>query len=236
MSLSVICDFDGTAADCNVARLLLARFGGEDTAGLRLDYRDGKMTFREYQEQAFLSADATIDEMAAYAAEQARLRPGFAQTVAATRKAGGDFRIVSSGLDFYISAVLERCGFADIPVLAVCTSAEGPNGASIRYDYQRGQKTCRGDWAVCKCVAVEAALGEGGEVVFVGDGLGADACAAERASKVFARAALLDHCRERGIPVEPFDDLLPVAAYLAGRGQSERRVRNHDRPGTGVSR
>jgi len=213
---TVICDFDDTATDGNVARMLFARFGGEETGHHERDFRAGKTSFREYQERAFRSVGASLDEMAAYAADHARLRPGFAETVQAARRAGGRFEIVSSGLDFYVSAVLQRHGFPDIPIVAVRTRAPDPGSASIRYDYPGGQDSCRGDWGVCKCKAVEAAR-RSGEVVFVGDGLRSDACAAEKASKVFGRRLLIDHCRRKGIPATPFEDLFPVARYLTGQ-------------------
>jgi len=225
--LTVICDFDGSAADRNVAHMLLARFGREQAARHRRHFLAGKTSFREYQERAFRSVDGSLDEMAAHAAAHAGLRRGFAETGETARRTGAELRIVSSGLDFYISAVLDRQGFPDIPVIAVRTSSQDSKAASIRYDYPDGQDSCRGDWAVCKCRAVETAQRSGRKVVFVGDGLRSDACAAERASKVFARGPLLDHCRRNGIPATPFEELLPVATYLAER--AARRAARGDR-------
>ena len=227
MAPIVVCDFDDTATTGNVAQMLLARFGGEETERHGRDFVAGKTSFREYQERAFRSVGASMDEMAAYATAHARLRPGLAEAVRAARRAGGRFEIVSSGLDFYVSAVLQRHGFSDIPVVAVRTSAPDPGSASIRYDYPDGQDSCRGDWGVCKCKVIEAARERFGEVVFVGDGLRSDACAAEKASKVFARRLLIDHCRLKGIPATPFEDLFPLASYLTGR--SARRAKGRAR-------
>jgi 2-hydroxy-3-keto-5-methylthiopentenyl-1-phosphate phosphatase len=146
------------------------------------------------------------------------MRPGFPETVKAARDAGGEVRIVSAGLDFYVLPVLERQGFGHLSVLAVATSVGSSRAVPIRYDYPSGQEDCEGDWGICKCLAVNSALRDGNKVVFVGDGLRSDACAARRASKVFARRLLLEHCRETGMPVEAFDeDLFPVAAYLKKR-------------------
>ena len=228
MGPTVICDFDDTATTRNVAHMLLARFGGEETKRHRRDFLVGKTSFREYQERAFLSVSASIDEMAAYAARHARLRPGFGEAVEAARRAGGRFEIASSGLDFYVSAVLQRQGFPDVPIMAGRTHAPDPGSASIRYDYPDGQDSCRGDWGVCKCKAIAAARRRSGEVVFVGDGVRSDACAAEKASKVFARRLLMDHCRLKGISATPFEDLFTVARYLTERSarRATRRARS----------
>ncbi|MBM3957162.1 MAG: HAD-IB family phosphatase [Gemmatimonadetes bacterium] len=215
MQPAVVCDFDDTAAAVNVARMLLARFGTSETARHERDFLAGRTSFRVYQERAFRSVEASLDEMAAHAAGHATLRPGLAESVEAARRAGCPFAIVSSGLDFYVSAVLARHGLSDVPVVAVGTRRPAARGAPIRYDYPCGRDSCRGDWGVCKCAAIETARRNGGQVVFVGDGLRSDACAAEKASKVFARRLLLEHCRRNGIPATPFEDLYPLAEYLA---------------------
>jgi len=58
-----------------------------------------------------------------------------------------------------------------------------------------------------------------GEVVFVGDGTGADVCAATNAAdKVFATGRLLSYCNENGIAVEEFgDNFEPVLSYVTSK-------------------
>ena len=53
-----------------------------------------------------------------------------------------------------------------------------------------------------------------GRLVYVGDGY-SDRCAALAADRVFARAGLADYLRGEGVPYEPFDTLLDVAAALS---------------------
>jgi 2-hydroxy-3-keto-5-methylthiopentenyl-1-phosphate phosphatase len=146
--------------------------------------------------------------------------------VAAAGRSGAAFTVVSAGLDFYIRALLSREGHGKIPVIAVeARQKGGSDGGRIRYDYPAGQGRCAGDWAICKCRAVEAAKRCGRTVIFAGDGTRSDACAAAKADVVFARAKLLEHCRAEGIPVRPFEaDLYPLAEFLErlprGRRQS----------------
>ena len=215
LPLTVICDFDDTAAAQNVAHLLLDKFaGGRDHKHLE-GLRAGRLSFREYQERAFLETRVPVPEMAAYVRANASLRPGFSESVQAARAAGVVFAIVSAGLDFYIRALLDREGHHALPVTAVKATQVKSPGQRIRYDYPQGQEQCRGDWAVCKCRAVEAAKAEGGRVIFAGDGVRSDACAAAKADVIFARARLLEHCKAENIAAEPFDgDLFPLAEYL----------------------
>ena len=62
------------------------------------------------------------------------------------------------------------------------------------------------------------------EVVFVGDGLRSDSCAAGIATTVFARSRLLDYCRKNGIPALPFEDFVPVAEYIRAKMQTTQET------------
>ena len=99
MAISVICDFDDTATLENVAHLLFSHYTPEESARLRRRYRRGEITFREYQEAGFNKIAAPISELGQYAAERARLRPGFGEMVAAARMTGGECSVVSDGVD-----------------------------------------------------------------------------------------------------------------------------------------
>ncbi|MBI4219308.1 MAG: haloacid dehalogenase-like hydrolase [Chloroflexi bacterium] len=224
----LIFDFDDSAAVQNVARLLLDRFGGAEFAGLEARYRAGNLLFRDYQELAFRSLPVDVDSLRSYAAEKALLRPGFKESVQAVQAAGGQALVVSAGLDFYIEPVLGKNGYSRLPVTSVTTGRFSGPATHIRYDYPAALPGCPADWAVCKCRVFARARSAGEEIVFVGDGIRSDACAAARADTVFARSRLLGHCQENGIPATPFDDLFPVVRYL------ETRL-SHDSNGRGLS-
>ena len=59
-----------------------------------------------------------------------------------------------------------------------------------------------------------AALADGTELVYVGDGY-SDRCAAESADLVFARRGLASYLEERGVPFERFEDFHSIARSLA---------------------
>jgi len=52
-------------------------------------------------------------------------------------------------------------------------------------------------------------------VIFIGDGLRSDSCAAEKADTVFARSRLLEHCRNNGIEAIEFEDFHSIAEYIS---------------------
>ena len=61
--------------------------------------------------------------------------------------------------------------------------------------------------------SVVAALRDGGDVVYVGDGY-SDRCAALAADRVFARRELARDMEAEGVAYEPFDDFVSVRAAL----------------------
>ncbi len=215
--LLVVCDFDDTAAACNAAQLLLAKFAGPDADAVQQAYRDGVLPFRDYQEKMFNTVAAPVEELMAYARDNVRLRPGLKDAIAATRERGGEFLIASAGIDFYIEPVLEANGLGDVHILSVTGATATAGGATMtfRYDYPAGQEHCR-DWAVCKCGPIEKARARDEYVIFIGDGLRSDACAAEQADTVFARSRLLEHCKENGIEAIEFDDFHSIARHISG--------------------
>mgnify|MGYP006093919939 FL=1 len=80
-TLLVVCDFDDTAADCNAAQRLIAEFAGPDAAAINQEYRDGALTFRDYQEKIMSTITAPVDQLKSWASDNVNLRCGFLQAV-----------------------------------------------------------------------------------------------------------------------------------------------------------
>lgn len=198
--LAVLTDFDDTAAEQNVAELLLNRFGDQPTwrdAGAR--FRAGELTLKEYQEIAFRNIPAGREAMQSYVKQNANLRPHFGEMVSYCQGRDIPVAVVSAGLDFYIKALLEQEGFPNLPVYAVNTTF---SEAGIRFDYQyaRAGNEHLGN---SKGLVVERYRSQGYRVFYIGDGR-SDFEAAERADVVFAHRVLAQECRRQSIPFRPF--------------------------------
>ncbi len=220
----IVCDFDNTAAGQNAAHAVLDRFHSAEIDALRAGFDSGELSFREYQELVFRATGAGVEELSDTAVEAVTLRPGFVDAVMAAREAGARFIVASAGLHIYIRPVLTMNGLGEVPVVAVSVTADAATGRIIQYDYPEAESWCQREWAVCKCRPMREALATGEEVVFVGDGLRSDSCAAGIATTVFARSRLLDYCRQNGIPALPYEDFLPVAEYIRTHGRANRQV------------
>ncbi len=74
---AVLVDFDDTAAEQNVAQLLLDRFGDSTWKAVRQRFRSGELTLNEYQEITFRNIHADKPTMQGYVKGNANLRPYF---------------------------------------------------------------------------------------------------------------------------------------------------------------
>lgn len=201
LSPAVLSDFDDTAAEQNVAELLLERFGHDSWRDVRNRFREGQLTLKEYQEITFRHISADRASMRDYVMEKANFRPYFHELCGFCQQRDIPLAIVSQGLDFYIQALLDKEGLSHVPVYAVNTvfSAE-----RLSYIYNFPYPG-REDLGNSKGVLVDRFRNQGNYVFYAGDGA-SDLEAAERADVVFAHRTLAQQCRERQIPFQDFDD------------------------------
>ena len=206
---AVLTDFDDTAAYQNVAEMLLEQFGGPTWRDIRQQFRDGRLTFRDYQEMTFRTVQAGRSAMQAYVKENARLRPRFGELWQHCQERRIPMAVVSVGLDFYIEALLEQEGFSDIPVYSVDTIF-GAGGIDYHYRHTRPEDSHLG---ISKAMVVDGFRSEGHHVIFIGDGR-SDFGAAMRADTVFAHSVLAEECERQGIPFRRFNDFGDVLEAL----------------------
>ena len=205
LSPAFLTDFDDTAAVQNVAELLLNRFGDPTWTEVRQQFRNGEMGLKEYQEITFRNIRADRSAMQHYVREHAILRPYFNELHYFCRSNDIPLAVVSQGLDFYISALLERDGFSDVPIYAVDTSFE-QGRISYHYNHVYPGRESQGN---SKAFIVEQYQRQGYFVVFAGDGA-SDQEASRQADMVFAHRTLARYCDEEGIEYQPFQDFKSI--------------------------
>ena len=218
----ILCDFDDTAADRNVATLLLDAFPKRPFADtsprwreLHRQYLNAKITLAEYQELAFAGMPVSREEQAAFVREHASLRPGFRELAGYCAVNDIELAIVSHGLDFYIQALLEAADLGHLPVFAVETSDSKTGGTVFAYPFARDE--CAWAPGNCKCTIVEEYRERGHRVLYAGDGL-SDICPAKQADFVFGRDALMHFCKAHDLPHHELTDFNVILDYLEKMG------------------
>ena len=215
---AVLCDFDDTTAVENVAQLLLEHFS-EDGAWRRLRQQSQQkiITLKEYQERAFNSTKATVEEFQAIVREKATLRPYFKDLWYFCLDRDIPLAIVTVGLDFYVDALLEREGLQSVPRYTVKTTFT-PQGIAYEYPHPwdgsgaSTQEVCS-QWGNCKCRALGEYRRRGYGIIYVGDGR-SDFCPASIADQVFAHGPLAQLMREKGMPYTELHDFKDVIQGL----------------------
>ncbi|MDA1216147.1 MAG: MtnX-like HAD-IB family phosphatase [Chloroflexi bacterium] len=212
----ILCDFDDTAAEQNVATLLMDRFTPLDSFGAELDWQKmhqqfltRDLTLKEYQEAAFSGLHLNRDQQTEYVRRQAKLRAGFKELAAFCLEHNIHLAINSYGLDFYVEALLIEHGLKHIPFYSAET-AISPKGTTFSYRFSR--EGCEA-WGNCKCRVVEGYQAQGHQVIYAGDGI-SDTCPAAKADFVFARSSLLEFCKNWNVEHQELTDFRDMVTYL----------------------
>ena len=209
--LAVILDFDGTITLKDIGDVIITNFGRKGWQVASEAYARGELSLRELWavEIAHLREE-DHEEMRRRAAEVAEIRPGFRELVSYCRNNGIPLEVASSGIRFYIDAVLEDAD-VDLTVSAPDVAYdECGHGLVI---FKDGLRDC-GMTAMCKCERVWRHRREGRHVLFVGDGA-SDYCAALQADHVIARSSLARFCEQENQSFVPFDTFFEVQKVVA---------------------
>lgn len=181
----VQCDFDGTVTINNLSFLLRERFAVGDWQKVESEYFRGQLTVEVSNVRQYTLIKESREKLQKYARDRVEVRPGFLEFVAYCRAAGIALFIVSSGLDFYIEAVLEKLGVSDLELRCGRTSFN-QDGIGVSYLDPEGNIIEEG----FKRKWLSWLKQRGDSVVYIGDGL-SDLEAACAADHVFA----IDHLR-----------------------------------------
>jgi 2-hydroxy-3-keto-5-methylthiopentenyl-1-phosphate phosphatase len=202
---SIVLDFDGTVTETDLLDRAALEFGDPevyDEVETGLD--GGRLPLRDVITREFEPVTEPLDEVVAWALEEARIRTGFTDFVRAAQAEGWDVHVVSSGFEELIEPILDREG-VHVELHANRVDAR-PDGWRVQWRYPDDCDTCGES---CK----RSTLPEG-EVVYVGDGY-SDRCAALAADRVFATRGLASYLDEQGAPYEYFDDFRSIGKALA---------------------
>jgi len=178
------CDFDGTVTTNNVSLLLRERFAIGNWQRIEADYLQGRLGVDESNKRQFALIREPKEKLVAFASKNAKVRAGFSDFAYYCRSSGIRLIIVSSGLDFYIEAVLNKIGARDIELYCARTSF-GQDGIAVSYIGPDGSLLKQG----FKEKYLTWLKKRGGRVTYIGDGL-SDLAAASAADQVFATGHL----------------------------------------------
>jgi len=223
--INVVFDFDSTLATTFVGGEMFRGYAPKDkVTEASARHKANETSLRVYQEEVFDLITESTSQMSKRAAENCSIRSLAHEVCEQVWNSGGTVAVASAGLDFYIQPVLDKAGLNKIQLHSGRVTSDPTELPPFRYDYPSSfRETCQSDGVVCKCEVINSMRRENGgaesEVIFVGDGVTSDACAAANAAdKVFATGRLLDYCNKNEIPATEFgEDFEPVLSYVLSK-------------------
>ena len=198
--MQLVLDWDGTVTAVDGLDLALREFGDVNVYSAHEAMLGRGLTLHEVIAGEFRTVRAPLDQVAAWARENTRLRAGFVELA----RARGPI-VVSSGFHELIEPVLDREGL-QLEVRANRVEAL-PGGWKVRF---RDDEPC----PVCGEPCKRRTVADLGSFTYVGYGY-SDRCVAGAATRVFARDALAAYLSERGVAFEPFADFHDVERALS---------------------
>ncbi len=133
-SILIQTDFDNTLTIGNVSELIHDEFGPENWPEIYEKYKKGLITVEESNIYSFRYLNTKKTNLDNFVKKNVKFRKGFLEFYNYVNEIGLDFKIVSSGVDFYIYSALSSVGIDPKSVEIISgKSTFNSEGISVQY-------------------------------------------------------------------------------------------------------
>lgn len=221
---AIICDFDGCLCHKDVFDEIMDHFTGIGWRRFGKAYEKGEISHSEMTRLAIGLLKCFPDELNQFLFQKMKIRDGYEEFRAFSKKAKIPLIIVSTGCDYYIRQVLnqEPLGFLksdkdfdkinpnSIVVIANHLEFNEPKGLwEVSFPWGENPD-CFCHCSPCKKKIVRGLRGTGIKwVIGIGDGL-SDRCLATEVNFILARGSLKNFCKTNAVSFCEFDDFREV--------------------------
>jgi 2-hydroxy-3-keto-5-methylthiopentenyl-1-phosphate phosphatase len=226
--IKIFIDFDGTITRQDVGDAMFETFGGETSLQAVDEYRQENISAVE----CFNKESAACGEFEKRALDNfldaQEIDPTFIEFIKFCRERGIEHYIVSDGMDYYITHILQRYGLGDVPFFSNHMELVSFNGTSkVRFQpsFPFVDEVCD-RCASCKRNHMLTLSGDEDIIVYVGEGY-SDRCPVRYADAIFAKDDLLKYCQQENIPFfeyRTFDDVTKRLKMLIDGSNADKTV------------
>ncbi|HAG56316.1 MAG: hypothetical protein FI720_05210 [SAR202 cluster bacterium] len=202
LPLAILVDFDGTITTRDIGDQIVINFAEPGWEKAMDRFRVGELNVRElWAIEIGMLREEREPAAIARAIEIGLIREGFGDLVSHCHSNNIPVEVASSGMHFYVDAILDANGFGELPRARpeVTYTADGFGLLGM----PEGLRDC-GMTAMCKCDRAWRLRRRGYRVMFVGDGV-SDECVVSQADIVLATSNLREVCEAKGIAHTPFE-------------------------------
>jgi 2-hydroxy-3-keto-5-methylthiopentenyl-1-phosphate phosphatase len=211
--LIIFCDFDGTITENDNIVAIMKHFNPDGWEQIVKDIMDRKMSIQQGVGKMFALFPTDMEkEVKQFAVNNAVIRKGFSDLLSYSKEQDIDFLVTSGGIDFFVYPLLEP--FAIDKDHIFCNGSDF-SGETMRITWPHAcDEGCPNQQCgMCKTKIIRSYSNEHYHKILIGDSV-TDLEGAKLADLVFARAHLIDLCKERDIATIPFEDFNDVIEYL----------------------
>jgi 2-hydroxy-3-keto-5-methylthiopentenyl-1-phosphate phosphatase len=207
----IFSDFDGTITETDTLVFLATNLGGGPrmVEAIGRLIAEGKLSLRDGIAAEMRSIRKPFSEAERLLREQVRIDAGFPPLARWLGENNIPLTILSAGFHQFIDLFISRDEF---PHLEIMANDIRPN-EEIGWQCEFRDGT---EWGHDKASHLKEAQRRDEYVIFIGDGL-SDCAAAEAADEVFAKHALAEHCRKRGINCHEYQTFNEIFSRLQDR-------------------
>lgn len=197
-TVTIYTDFDGTISINDVGDTLFQTFGTDGWKQAIDDWKAGFISSKECLSRCCAVTPITPKQFTDFADSQ-QLDPHFKDFIDYCNEHNYPVTVLSDGLENYITRILAKHGFGDLPVIANRVIFETGNRIRPEFPYYGlGCPNC----ANCKGYHIKKS-NQNELIVYIGDGL-SDRCGAEEADVIFAKDDLKIFCIENNMEFYEF--------------------------------
>jgi len=206
----VLCDFDGTVCTVDMGNEVLNRFTDEGWEEIDRAYCAGVIGSRVAYTQVVPIFRGTKSQMLEFVSNRGEIDPYFPAFYKYCKDMEVDLKIVSDGLDFYISAILKKHNLQDIEFCSNAVTFQDSDIISIKFPRMNDQ--CR-KCGTCKNIVLKQHRSDYNFIIYIGNGY-SDVCPAGDADLVYAKDVMYEKCRQNGTACVHYDNFNDILVSL----------------------
>ncbi len=209
----IFCDFDGTITENDNIFAIVKHFQPPGWEGIVKDIVSRKISIQSGVATLFSSLPSSMrSDIEQFTIQQAVIRQGFSNLLAYCDEANIEFLVTSGGIDFFIYPLLEPFHIDKDHIYCNNSDFSGDR-IQITWPHPCDEVCSNQQCGMCKARIIRYYPKDQFRTILIGDSV-TDLEGAKLVDVVFARAQLIDLCKEFNIPYIPFTDFNDVTAHL----------------------
>lgn len=205
MDKAIFVDFDGTITKVDTCQAMVEAFAKDGWAEINKLWEEKKISTQDCANRTFQLFDATLENIQELA-EKIEIDDYFLEFIFLCQQKNYPLYILSDGYDFIIEKILKKYNI-QLPYYANKLLYDGQFHIECPYH----NPEC-GACGTCKSTLMQKLRKDAQQTIYIGDGF-SDTCPVSKADLVFAKGALYNYCKEKGIKAiyfENFGDIIDI--------------------------